>query len=143
MARRGFALVAAEVVHDRHIAARQRRDQQLLDVGLEPRAVDRTVEDEGGVDPVAAQGGQEGHGLPVALRDPVDQALAARAATMGADHVGLGPGLVDEDQAAGIKPRLVTFPALAFAGHVRPVLPGGVQVVFEGHAPWAKKSQTA
>jgi hypothetical protein len=66
----------------------------------------------------------------VAMRDPVDQALAAGAAAVGAGHVGLRPGLVDEDQAAGIKPRLMTFPALSLARYVRPVLLGGVQAFF-------------
>ena len=47
------------------------------------------------------------------------QALAAQAAAMAADHVGLGPGLVDEDQALRIETMLVGLPAPPRRGHVR------------------------
>jgi len=43
----GLSPVAAEVVHDHHIAGMERGDEHLLDVGPEPRAIDRAVEDEG------------------------------------------------------------------------------------------------
>ena len=59
-----------------------------------------------------------------------DQPLTLGAAAMGAGHVGLGPGLVDEDQAPGIKPGLMALPPLALAGHVRPILLGGEQAFF-------------
>ncbi len=44
-------------------------EEDLLDVGSEALAVDRAVEDPWRIDPVVAQGGQEGRGLPVAVRD--------------------------------------------------------------------------
>jgi len=59
-----------------------------------------------------------------------DQALAARGAAMGACHVGLGPGLIDEDQAGGIDARLMATPARAAARNVGPMLLGGVQAFF-------------
>jgi len=43
-------------------------------------------------------------------------------------HIGLGPSLVDEDQATGVKPALVLLPPDAPARDVGPVLLGGVQV---------------
>jgi hypothetical protein len=49
---------------------------------------------------------------------------------MGAGHVGLGPGLVDEDQACRIDAALMAAPALALGGDVRPMLLGGVQAFF-------------
>jgi hypothetical protein len=53
---------------------------------------------------------------------------------MGAGHVGLGPGLVDEDEPPRIDRRLTRLPALTPPGDVRPVLFGGAQAFFERHA---------
>jgi hypothetical protein len=64
------------------------------------------------------------------VRDLVHQPLASGAAAVGSGHVGLGPGLVDEDQAARIKPGLMAPPPRPLAGHVRPILLGGVQAFF-------------
>ena len=38
------------------------------------------------------------------MRRGGDQPLAARTASVGGGHIGLRPGLVEEDQAAGSKP---------------------------------------
>jgi hypothetical protein len=59
-----------------------------------------------------------------------DQTLAALTAAVLAGHVGLGPGLVDEDQAARIKAPLVLLPSGAPAGDVGAVLLGGEQAFF-------------
>lgn len=59
----GLALVAAEVVHDHHVAGGEGGSQDLLDIDEEGLAVDRPVGHEGGVDAVAAQGGDEGQGV--------------------------------------------------------------------------------
>ena len=66
----------------------------------------------------------------MAVRDLGDQALTTRAASMCAGHIGLGPSLVDEDQAAGINLGLMELPAFPLSGHVRPILFGGVQAFF-------------
>jgi hypothetical protein len=49
---------------------------------------------------------------------------------MGAGHVGLGPGLIDEDQAGRVDAVLMAAPPLALGGDVRPMLLGGVQAFF-------------
>jgi hypothetical protein len=49
---------------------------------------------------------------------------------MTARHVGLGPGLVDEDQARRVKPALMHLPARAAARDVRPSLLVGAAVFF-------------
>jgi len=46
---------------------------------------------------------------------------------MGAGHVGLGPGLVDKDQARGGDAVLMAAPPLALGGDVGSLLLGGVQ----------------
>jgi hypothetical protein len=57
----------------------------------------------------------------------VDGPLASRRAAVEADHLGVGPDLVDEHQLRRIKARLTGLPALAGGGHVGPVLLGRVQ----------------
>jgi len=49
---------------------------------------------------------------------------------MAAGHVGLGPGLVDEDQTGRIELALMALPALPLARDVGPVLLGRVQAFF-------------
>jgi hypothetical protein len=55
-------------------------------------------------------------------------------------HVGLGPGLVDEDQAFGVKSALVFLPSLAPAGDVEAVLFAGVQALFLNVMPSRAKN---
>jgi hypothetical protein len=56
--------------------------------------------------------------------------LASGAAAMSARHVGLGPGLVDEDEPPRIDPRLTRSPPLTPPGDVRPVLFGCAKAFF-------------
>jgi hypothetical protein len=71
--------VGAEIVEDHDVARLQRRDEELFDIGVEALAVDGPVEQAGRVDAVVAQGGEESRGLPLALRDLVDEALSLGA----------------------------------------------------------------
>jgi hypothetical protein len=98
--------------------------------GEKADAVDRSVDDAGRLDPVATQGGQKGQRAPAAVRHLGDQPGAASATPMAAGHIGLGPGLVDEDQALGVKPALVLPPPDASPGDVGTVLFAGVQAFF-------------
>ena len=122
--------MAAEVVHDDDVALRQDRDENLLDIGAKAFAVDRTVDDAGRGQSVAAQRRQERQGPPSAERRLGDEALASGASAMRAGHVGLGPGLVDEDKPPRIDRRLTRLPALTPPGDVRPVLFGGAKAFF-------------
>jgi hypothetical protein len=72
----------------------------------------------------------EGERAPAPLWHLGDQTLAAPTAAALAGHVGLGPGLVDENQAARIKALLVLLPPGAPAGDVRAILLGGEQAFF-------------
>jgi hypothetical protein len=71
-----LSFVGAEIVEDHDVARRQRWDEELFDIRVEALAVDGPVELAGRVDAVVAQGGEESRGLPFALRDLVDEALA-------------------------------------------------------------------
>ena len=77
-----LALVRAEIVHDDDVADRQGGDEELLDIGLERQPVDRAVDHAGGGDGITAQGGQEGAGLPMAMRYGAGRPLAERGPTV-------------------------------------------------------------
>jgi len=64
------------------------------------------------------------------MRHPCDKALAALRATMSTGHVGLGPGLVDKDEARCGNAVLMASPPLALGGDVGPILLSGVQTFF-------------
>jgi hypothetical protein len=51
-----------------------------------------------------------------------DEPFAAGTAAVGARHVSLGPGLVDEDQPGRFEIALMTLPTLTPPCDVRPVL---------------------
>ena len=112
------------------VAGLEGGDQDLLDVGEEADAIDRTVDDARGGQVIAAQGGEEGQRAPVAVRHLVDQRQAASAPAAQARHVGLGPGFVDEDEPGRIRPALELLPLLAPSRHLGPQLLGGKNAFF-------------
>ena len=126
----GLSLVAAEVVHDDDVAGFKRRHENLLDISKEALAVDRAVENEGGVDPVVSQRCEEGQRSPVPMRHLGEQLVSSRSPAAKARHVGLGPGLVDDDQPRWIKPALMHLPAQAPSCDVGAILFGGEQSFF-------------
>ena len=122
----GFALVTAEIVHDNDIALAKRRRQYPFYIGAKALAVDRPLKQPRRIDPIEAERGQEGRRVPATVRDLGDAALAARRPSAQWRHVGLGPGLVDEDQALRGDAILILCPlrapprhvgAIAFASH--------------------------
>ena len=118
----GLSFVRAEIVKDDDVAGLESGDEDLLDIGQEPLAVDRSIDQERRVDAVMTERGEESRCLPMAVRDLVDQPLASRRPSMGARHIGLGPGFVDEDQAGRIDPLLILAPLGAAAAYVRAIL---------------------
>jgi hypothetical protein len=65
-----------------------------------------------------------------AMRDFGDQPPAFGTAAVCAGHVGLGAGLVDEDQPLRIKPALILPPLRASSRHLGAVLLGGARAFF-------------
>ena len=116
-----LALVAAEVVHDHHIARLERGRQRLLDIGSKAFAVDRTVDQPGRLDAVVTKRGDKGHGLPMAVRNFRHQTFAFRRPAAQRLHVGLRPCLVDKHQTLGVDPALALRPLGAPPRHVRPI----------------------
>ena len=119
---RRLAFMRTEIVEDDDVAWVEGRREHLLDIGGEEFAVDRPVDNAGSIDPVMPQSRDEGERLPVAIRNLGGETLAFWSPAAQRRHVGLHPGLVDEDQPAGSDPALVGLPALALPGDVRPVL---------------------
>ena len=64
------------------------------------------------------------------MRDRGATAFAAPGAATQARHLGRGPGLVDEDQPAGVQIGLALEPGPAPRRDVRPILLGGVRGFF-------------
>jgi hypothetical protein len=118
----GASLVTAEIVENDNVVWLECRDQDLGDVEAEQFTVDRAIDDKGRIDAIMTQRGEKGHGLPMPIRDQRSQSLAARSPAPEWRHVGLDPGLVDEDQALAIDPALVSLPARSLARDVRPGL---------------------
>jgi hypothetical protein len=58
----------------------------------------------------------------MAVWNLVDKPLAAWCPAVAARHVGLGPGLIDEDKAGRVDPVLIGAPLGAAAAYVRAVL---------------------
>lgn len=125
-----LGFVRAEIIHDDDVASFEGWRQNLLDIGLEAFAVDRPVEHEWRGNPVVPERGEEGHGLPVAMRHLGIQRFATALPAVGPGHVGLRPGLIDEDQAVRADPRLIFLPPGPPPGDVWPVLLGGVNGFF-------------
>jgi hypothetical protein len=104
--------------------------EELLDSAEEARAVDRPIEDAWRLDPIGAQGGDEGRRPPVAVRDLGPQPLADRGPAAQRHHIGLRPCLVDKDEAGGIKPALTLLPLRQPPRDLRPQLLGGKGAFF-------------
>jgi hypothetical protein len=126
----GSAFVAAEIIDDDDVAWLKGRNQELLDIGQEALTIDRPVDHTGRIDAIRSQGGKEGECSPASVRHLRHQPLAARRTSMSACHVGLGPGLVNEDQARRIKPALILLPLDPPSGDVGAILFAGVQAFF-------------
>jgi hypothetical protein len=125
-----WPLVAGQVVHDDDVAGSELGDKNPLDIGLEGLAVDRPREHEGRDHAAEREGRDDGGRLPVPVRHADPQPFAAPGAAMGAGHVRLRPGLVDEHQASGIEVGLRLEPGLAPLQDVRTVLLAGVRRLF-------------
>ena len=126
----GKTFVATEIVHDDDVARCEGRQEELLNIGGEALAVDRSVEDKGRIDPVAAQGCKEGQRAPFAERCLRQQPASTRRPSPDRRHVGLHPGFIDEDQASGIKPTLIFLPLRSSPGDPRTILLAGEQRFF-------------
>ena len=134
-----LSLVGGEIVHDDDVAGRQGRGQNLLDIGLEGSRVDGPVDDTGSSEIIAAESGEEGTGLQVTVRHGTDRALSAQRPAISPRHIGLDPGLIDEDQMSGVQRWLILAPGGPRRGNVWAILFGGMERLFLSVRPKASK----
>jgi hypothetical protein len=76
----------------------------------------------GRIDAIMVQRGEEGHGIPMPEWRFGLHAVAGRAPTAQRRHVGLGPGLINEDKALGVHLALTALPPHPPSRHIGPVL---------------------
>jgi hypothetical protein len=124
------AFVAAEIVEDHDIPFGEGRSQYLLDVESEEFAVDGAIDDPRGIDAIDPQGCDEGERLPVTVRNPRCQALSPRSPAAQRCHVGLDPGLIEEDEPFRVDAMLMSLPSLPLASDVWPILLGRQNAFF-------------
>ena len=135
--------MAAEVVQDDDVARLQTGDEDFLDVGSEAVAVDRAIQNSRGLNSVVAQSGQEGRSLPVAVRDLGGEPHAARRPSAQRRHIGLGPGLVDEDQALRYAPTLIHCRLRPPVGDIGTIAFAGDDAFFEAQLLGVDTAATA
>lgn len=111
-------LVKRNVIDDHDVFALQRGNQTLLEVSQKGLAVHGSLDEHRRDDASWAETGNQGHRLPMPHWDIADQALAARAPTMGADHIGSDSSFIDEHQMRRVKQPLLALPAPACPNHV-------------------------
>ena len=126
----GLAFVAAQIVHDDDIAGLERGHEHLFDIDEKALAVDGSVEQPRGLDAVIAQCGDEGRGLPVPKRHLRLQPLAFGRPAAERRHIRFGPGLVDENQPAGIDQSPIFDPLQSAAGDIGAIPLTGDQRLF-------------
>ena len=123
-------LVSREVVDDDDIALAEDGNQHLGEVDKKGLTVHRPIEKEGSDQAGTAQARGKSGCLPMAPGDRRNQALAPGASATQAHHLGVGAGLVDEDQFVGIESGLVGLPASSLLSDIGPVLFARVQAFF-------------
>lgn len=137
-----FDFVGGEVIEDDGVALAQLRTEHVLKISGEDIGIDGPFDQEGGLDPLMAQGGDERGGLPVAMRDGAGAALSDGATPVAAGHLGVEPRLVDKDQVANIPVGLLPTPESPGRLDVRPILLGGASRFFYSSGQDARDDAT-
>ena len=94
------------------------RRQHLLDISVEGFGVHRAVQNHGDDQAVMAQPGDKSGCLSMAKGSRGVEPPAAGSATMKPDHLGVDPGLVEEDESLGVNEGQRRFPNPPSEGHV-------------------------
>lgn len=119
-------LVNADIIHDDDITARQRGREHLFDIGLEALAIHRSIQQQGCGNAIMAQGGDECHRFPMAMRHFADEPLTTRSSAVEARHACGCRSFVDEDKPRRVKQTLFSAPRLPRRSYVGPILLGRV-----------------
>jgi hypothetical protein len=122
--------VRGQIVHHLDIAGRQRRGQDLVDIGAKSIGIHRAIEQHRGVKPGQAQASDKCGGFPVAVRHAGAASFSARRPSAQARHLGVDAAFVDEDQPVRIEFDLGFEPGFARCGEVVALLLAGVGGLF-------------
>lgn len=98
-----WTFVTRQVVHDDNVAGRQRRDQDLLDVGEEAHAIDRPIEDGWCRQARDAQRGEKRRRLPAAVRRLVGHTRPVEAAAVAPHAIGSYSTFIEKHETRGIE----------------------------------------
>ena len=90
-----------QVVHDDDVARGERRREDLLDVGEETCAVDRTIKDRRGREAGHAQRGQKRGRVPAPVRRMVRDARPVQPAAIPTDEVRPDATFIENTRRAG------------------------------------------
>jgi len=111
-------LVEGHIISHHNVSTLERRRQTLLNISQECFAVHRPLNEHRSHDASLTQASDERYRLPVPHGRVRDQAFSARAPAVQSHHIGGDCRLIDEYEAGGIQPTLLTDPASARASHV-------------------------
>lgn len=125
-----MAFVGAKIVENDDVAGFERWQQDLFDIGAETLAIDWSIKDTWGGNPVMPECCEKCECVPMAMRNLGNEPLAPGTSPMLSGHVCLGPSLVNEHEARDIEPALVLLPLFTPPGDVGPVPFAGVKSFF-------------
>lgn len=122
--------MTAQVVHDNDVAGRECWHEELLDIVGEALAVDGLIEHARGINPVVAEGCEEGHRAPMAIRHFGLKPLTDGCPAPQGGHIRFRPRLINENKSGWIKPTLIFLPLRAPPSDGRPQLFSGQNAFF-------------
>ncbi len=105
--------MATKIIEHHDVARPKRWHQELFDVAAEDSPVDRSVDDTGLCQRIEPESREEGERAPASVGREAKQTLAPLPPATDRRHVGLDPGLVNEDGSGRIEMRPRALPALA------------------------------
>ena len=133
--------MARQIIHDHDVTGAKLRYQHLRHIGLEPVAVDRSIEDHRRDHAGHPQSGNQRRRLAVTMGEAHPQTLTSGAPSVAAGHVGSRPCLVDKHQALRLQIELASKPVLSLPQDIRSVLLDGMSCLFLRVMSWRTKKR--
>ena len=118
--------VGGQVVHHHDVAWQESRRQDLFDIGEERGTVHGAIQDHRRCHALQPKRADEGHGLPMALRNGRSATFATQSASIAPGHLGRCARFIDEHQPLRLEIDLGIEPGLSPTQDIRPLLLGSV-----------------
>ena len=126
----GQIVMRGEIVTDDDVPTLQGRAKDLADISAKDQRVGRSGDHQAGTLSAQPERTEHGGGVPMAHRSVIMEALAPRGAAAQPGKVGLGAGLIEENQSRRRPLALVLFPELSPFDDVSALLFAGPQGFF-------------